>query len=317
MKALVITDYDSAPALRDLPVPEVGPGQVRLRVKAAGLNKIDSMIASGMLKGQAEYRFPVVLGRDAAGIVDALGEGVEDVAVGDEVIGHELLAEGTLHDGTLAEYAILPGRAIAHKPARADFVTAAAVPLAGATALQAVDAVDAGPGLTILIAGASGGVGSFAVQLAVSRGARVIATGLPDDAERLRGLGAAEVVDYRGDVPLLVRAAHPEGVDGLIDLVSRDVDGNVALSVVVRDGGKVASTLYVADQAKLAARGITGTNVVASPVRETLTTLGEEIDRGRLRVDVEETLPLENAASGLDTLATGHARGKIVVTVGG
>ena len=315
MKALVLSDFDSAPALQDLPVPEPGPEQVRVRVKAAGLNKIDALISAGMLRGTAEYEFPVVLGRDAAGIVDAVGADVRNVATGDEVIGHELLAGSPLHDGTLAQYAILPGRGVARKPATVDFTTAAALPLAGATALATVDAVDAGPGKTILIAGASGGVGSYAVQLAISRGASVIATGLPDDDARLRDLGATEVVDYRGDVAAEVRAAHPDGVDGLIDLVSSGVDSNLKLAATVRDGGKVASTLYVADAEKLGERGISATNVVASPVSETLPTLSDEVDRGQLRIDVEQTLPLEDAAKGLDALAAGRARGKIVVTL--
>ena len=96
---MVLSDFDSAPALQDLPVPEPGPEQVRVRVKAAGLNKIDALISAGMLKGTAAYEFPVVLGRDAAGIVDAVGSDVRNVATGDEVIGHELLAGSPLHDG--------------------------------------------------------------------------------------------------------------------------------------------------------------------------------------------------------------------------
>ena len=316
MKALVLSDFDSAPALQDLPVPEPGARTSSVRVKAAGLNKIDALISAGMLKGTAAYEFPVILGRDAAGIVDAVGSDVRNVATGDEVIGHELLAGSPLHDGTLAQYAILPGHGVARKPATVDFTTAAALPLAGATALASVDAVDAGPGKTILIAGASGGVGSYAVQLAISRGASVIATGLPDDDARLRDLGAREVVDYRGDVAAEVRAAHPDGVDGLIDLVSSGVDSNLKLAATVRDGGKVATRSTQPTRRSSASVGSAPrTSSPHSPVSETLATLGDEVDRGRLRIDVEQTLPLEDAAKGLDTLAAGRARGKIVVTL--
>ena len=314
MQALVLNDLDNGPVLQDVPIPEPGAGQVRLRVKAAALNRLDTLISGGMLQGSAEYLFPVVLGRDAAGVVDAVGDGVEHVRVGDAVIAHVLM-DGKLRHGTLAEYAVVSADAVVAKPASMDFAAAACVPLAGAAALAAVDAVDAGLGSTVLIVGATGGVGSYAIQLAVARGATVIATGLPEDADRLRGLGAAEVVDYRDDVAGQVRATHPDGIDGLIELVSFDADSVAALAATVRDGGWVASSLGAADPDKLGARGITATNIVSSPVRETLATLIAEIERGAVRVDVKETLPFDQATEGLDKLANGHARGKLVVTL--
>jgi len=211
MKALALTDFDSAPTLQDLPTPEPGSGQVRVRIKAAALNGIDAAISSGMAQAMAEHQFPVVIGRDAAGIVDAVGEDVEHVSVGDEVLGHILFAP-PLHHGTIAEYAILPTDAVVAKPASLDFSDAAALPLAGAAALAAVEAAELQQGQTVLIAGAGGGVGSFAIQLAVARGATVIATGLPEDADRLRRLGASEVVvaapvASRQAVAMLRRAA--------------------------------------------------------------------------------------------------------------
>jgi NADPH:quinone reductase-like Zn-dependent oxidoreductase len=314
MKALALTDFDNAPALNELPVPEVASGQVRIRVGAAGLNKIDTAIGSGMLQGMAEYQFPVVLGRDAAGVVDAVGDGVDHVSVGDEVIGHVLLGP-TLHDGTLAEYALVPADAVVAKPDNLDFTAAAALPLAGAAALAAVDAVEPSPGARVLIAGAGGGVGSYAVQLAASRGATVIATGLPDDADRLRDLGAAEVVDYRDDVAAQVLTGAGGPVDALIDLVSFDADSLDKLAATVRHRGKVASTLNAASPEALAPRGLVATNIMATPTRETLTTLVDEIQRGALRVDVEQTMSLDEATTGLETLANGQARGKIVVTL--
>jgi NADPH:quinone reductase-like Zn-dependent oxidoreductase len=312
MKALVLNELGAAPTLQEMSVPEVGPGQVRLRVKAAGLNKIDAMIASGMLKGTAEYQFPVVLGRDAAGIVDAVGDGVDHVNIGDGVIGHVPM-DGTLRHGTLAYYAVVPGDAVVGKPSNLDYAAAAAVPLAGAAAVASVDAVEAGPASTLLIVGASGGVGSYAVQLAASRGATVIATALPDDADRARGLGASEIVNYREDIAGQIRSTHPDGIDGLIDLVSYDPDSLGKLAAVVRNGGRVASTLGAAQGDALSARGITGTNITVSPTRATLAKLVAEIEDGALRVDVEQTLSLEHAQKGLETLAAGNARGKLVV----
>jgi NADPH:quinone reductase-like Zn-dependent oxidoreductase len=164
MKALVLTDFETAPVIADLERPEPDAGQIRIRVKAAGLNRMDAAISSGMVKGMAEYQFPVVLGRDAAGIVDAVGAGVDHVSVGDEVIGHIFFGP-TLRDGTLAEYALLPADGVVAKPASLDFTQAAAVPLACTAALAAVEAAAVQQGQRVLIAGAGGGVGSFAVQL--------------------------------------------------------------------------------------------------------------------------------------------------------
>jgi NADPH:quinone reductase-like Zn-dependent oxidoreductase len=315
MKAFALNGFDSPPALQELPDPEVGPGHVRLRVRAAALNRMDAAIRSGMVRGIADYQFPVVLGRDGAGLVDALGQGVDDVSIGDEVIGHVLFGP-VLRDGTIAEYAVVAADTVAAKPEGLDFTAAAALPLAGTAALAAVEAIEPTDGSSVLIAGASGGVGSFAIQLAAARGATVIATGLPDEADRLRGLGASRVVDYREDVVTQVLDGDGGTVDALIDLVSYEAENLARLAAAVRKGGKVSSTVGAATPEALAAREITGTNIMAVPSRETLAALLAEIERGMLRVDVEETLPLEDAPRGLDAFLNGHVRGKTVVTVG-
>jgi len=316
MKAFALADFDSAPAVQEVPVPEPSSGQVRVRVRAAALNGFDAAVASGMLRGMAEYRFPVVIGRDGAGIVDAVGDGVEHVTVGDEVFGHILFSD-PLGDGTIAEYALLSADAVVSKPAGLSFTEAAALPLAGAAALAAVDAAELQKTQTVLVAGAGGGVGSFAVQLAADRGATVIATGLPEDAERLRDLGASKVVDYRQDVAEQVLADNPEGVDALLDFVNFDADSFSALAKAVRQGGKVASTTGGATPEALESAGLSGQIVTAVPNRETLSRLVAEIERGALRVDVEQVLPLEQAAQGLETIASRTARGKIAVAIDG
>jgi NADPH:quinone reductase-like Zn-dependent oxidoreductase len=316
MKALALTDFDTPPAVQDLPTPEPGLGQMRVRVKAAALNGMDVAISSGMAKAMAEYRFPVVIGRDAAGVVDAVGEGVGHVSVGDEVVGHVLFGPN-LHDGTIAEYAVLPAEAVVAKPASLGFTEAAALPLAGAAALAAVDAAELQQGQTVLIAGAGGGVGSFAIQLAAARGATVIATGLPEDAERLRALGASKVVDYRQDVDEQVLADHPDGIDALLDFVTFDPDSFGKLAKAVRRGGKVGSTTTGATPEALEAAGLTGQAIMAVPNRDTLSKLLGEIERGALRVDVQQILPLDEATKGLETLASRTARGKLVVAIDG
>jgi NADPH:quinone reductase-like Zn-dependent oxidoreductase len=190
MKAFALTSPDRPATLVDLPDPRIAAGNIRVRVRAASVNGFDVFQANGYLLAMMEHQFPTIIGRDFAGIVDAVGEGRSDLAVGDEVFGF-VSAMPPLHVGTYAELlAGGPEVVLARKPASLSFEVAAALPLVGATALAAVDAVEAGPGTTVLIVGATGGVGSLAVQLAVQRGASVIATAKPgEDDGFVRGLG--------------------------------------------------------------------------------------------------------------------------------
>ena len=314
MRALHVPAAGERPQLSDLPVPEPGEGQVLIRVKAAGLNALDNGIAAGMMAQMLAHAYPLVLGRDAAGVVEATGPGVTGLTVGEEVFGHVLLVP-PVQAGTLAEYAVLPAAGTASKPAGLDWVTAAALPLAGAAASAAVDAVDPRPGQVVLIVGAAGGVGSYAIQLLAARGATVLATGIPADAARLRRLGASAVIDYTAaPVADQVRAAYPDGIDALIDLVSYAPD-DLPLSAL-RKGGKVASSLGAASDEALAADGLSGTNIMAMPTSDVISALAARVLDGTLTVDVETILPLASAADGLATIASGHARGKIVVQVG-
>ena len=314
MRALNVPAAGEQPQLSELPTPEATEGTVVIRVKAAGLNPIDNAVAAGFLtQWGLPHVYPVVIGRDAAGVVTAVGAGVEGVAVGDEVLGHVLLAP-PISAGTLAEYAVLPAAAVTKKPAGLDFTRAAALPLAGASAVQSVEAIDPQPGQTVLVNGASGGVGSFVVQLLAARGVTVIATGKPADAERLTALGAAQVIDHTaGDVAGQVRAAHPEGVDALVSL--HGMDASATPIAAVRTGGKVAGVAGVPDEAALAEAGLTGTSVMASPTADVLAPLAQQAAAGQLQIAVSDVLTLDQAAQGLGRLATGGAGGKLVVTI--
>ncbi|MDX3581347.1 NADP-dependent oxidoreductase [Streptomyces europaeiscabiei] len=313
MRALHVPAAGAQPQLSEVPVPEPVEGTVLIKVKAAGLNAVDNAIAAGMMASMAAHHYPLTLGRDVAGIVHEVGAGVDHVRPGDEVVGHIPFVP-PIQAGTLAEYALLPASSVTPKPAGLDFTRAAALPLAGAAALGAVDIVSAEVGQSVLVIGASGGVGSYAVQLLAARGVTVLATTDAADADRVKGLGAATVIDYtRGDVAAQVRAAHPDGVDALVDLIAYAPD---ALPLdLVRKGGKVASTLGAADDQALAARGLTGGNVMAAPGRDDIAPLAEQAAAGTLTVDVTTVLPLESAAEGLATIASGTARGKIVITI--
>lgn len=314
MKALNVPAAGEQPVVSDLPVPEVADGTVLVKVKAAGLNPADNHLVAGLMAAMLPHQYPLTLGRDSAGVVEAAGAGVDHVRPGDEVIGHMLMAP-PLQAGTLAEYAVLPAAAVIPKPAGLSFVQAAALPLSAGTAAAAVNAADPEPGQTVLVVGAGGGVGSFAVQLLAARGATVVATGKPADTGRLTGLGAAAVIDYTaGPVAEQVLAAYPDGVDALIDLVAYAADA-LPLSAV-RKGGTVVSTLNAADDQALAAAGLTGANVNGYPVRELLAPLATQAAAGTLKIQVSDVLPLERAAEGLAAIAAGNAHGKIVVTIG-
>ena len=315
MRALNVPAVGEHERVSDLPVPTVTAGTVLVRVTAAGLNAVDNFVAIGMLGRRWPRAFPVILGRDAAGVVEAVGPGVTHVQVGDEVVGTVPLAT-PIQAGTLAEYALMPADSVAAKPAGLDFVSAAAIPFAGAVATAAVDAVQPRPGQTVLVNGASGGVGSYAIQLAAARGAEVLATGVPGDADRLRRLGAAMIIDYAAaPVAEQVRAAYQDGVDALIDLVA--YTARTLPLAAVATGGVVASALGAADAETLAAAGLTGGNVTGTVTAALIARLADQAAAGTLAVDVTSVLPLDRATDGLRQLAKGEARGKIVVSIAG
>jgi NADPH2:quinone reductase len=243
MRALGLKDSESPAEIHELPIPELASGEILVRVKAASINPFDAMAAAGYLKDYFEHRFPVVVGKDFAGVVERVADGVTAFAPGDEVVGITPPAMDLDDRGTFAEYVAVPaGGYVAKKPERLSFPEAAALGLAGAAAQAAIDALDPSDGDRLLIVGATGGVGSFATQLAAGRGAHVIATGLPEDEELLRELGASDVVDYSGDVVALVKERYPDGIDALLDLVNRDPGPFGTLADLVRSGGRTAST---------------------------------------------------------------------------
>jgi NADPH:quinone reductase len=314
MKAFALESADRPAGITTVPRPEIGARDVAVAVRAASLNGFDVFQASGALIGMMEHALPTIIGRDFAGVVDAIGSSVSTLAVGDEVFGF-IPSTPPLKSGSFAEFVVGGDELVlAPLPATLDFIGAAGLPLAGSAALDLLDAIDGHDGDVVLIVGATGGVGSLTVQLAVGRGLTVIATARPNEDAFMRGLGAADTIDYStGSVADAFLARYPDGVHGLIDLVNRG-DALTALSQVVHGGGRVASLLGAADADQLATRDITGINVNATPTTEKLRLLGELATSEALRVPIQDVYELDQAGEALEAFQRG-TRGKIVVKV--
>ncbi|MFI5842988.1 NADP-dependent oxidoreductase [Catenuloplanes sp. NPDC051500] len=308
MRALHIPAAGEKPQLGEIPVPAVTDGTVLIRVRAAGLNPMDNAIGTEFLARMMPHEYPVVLGRDAAGVVEAVGAGVTHVRPGDEVFGH-ILRTPPIHAGTLAEFALLPAASVVLKPAGLSFVQAAALPLAAAAASAAVDAVDPQPGQTVLVSGASGGVGSFAVQFLAARGVTVVATGA--DTARLSDLGATTVLDRAaGPIADQVLAAYPDGVDALVNLFGR-TDADVPLAAVRRGG--VVATLALAPGPDT--DGLTVHKIMTDARGDITGPIAARAAAGELAIAVESVVPLDQATDALAAIAAGRAKGKTVVTL--
>ncbi|MFG1701774.1 NADP-dependent oxidoreductase [Nonomuraea sp. M3C6] len=314
MRAIAISDFGADPELIETPEPEPRPGELLVRLRAAGYNPVDTKIASGAMKDRMSPRFPLIMGQDGAGVVAAVGAEVTGFRPGDEVYGR--FADPSRGLGSFAEYAVVAQDGpVAFMPKGMLPEQAAAVPTATATARDLVEAARLEEGQTVLIVGATGGVGQSATQLAALRGAHVIATAAPGADEIMRALGAAETVDHtKGGVADQVLAGHPDGIDAVLDLVTPPaaVDSVAAL---VRPGGVICSTIHALDPEALAAREIRGVNVVNQVTGPILAELADVIDSGELRVRVESLVPLEHAPTLLREIAARSARGKTVITM--
>jgi NADPH:quinone reductase-like Zn-dependent oxidoreductase len=287
----------------DLPEPPVGPDTVLVRAHAAGVNPVDVGIREGRLAGAYPHHFPIVPGWDLAGTVAAVGPAVADLAPGDEVFGY--LRRDDVQWGTAAELVPAPQRCVARKPGSLSFTEAGALPLAGLTAYQALtEVLDVGEGDRVLVHRAAGGVGFFAVQIAVALGAHVIGTASPRNSGFVRDAGAAEVIDHAAG-PVSGQLSEP--VDAVLDLV-----GGETLADAPRQVRDVSRVVSVVDQA---VNGMGGRYVFVRPERHDLEELGRMADAGQLRVSVARAFPLERTAEAQDLVAGGHVRGKVVVTL--
>ncbi len=288
----------------DIAMAPVGPDSVVVKVVGVGINPVDFKVERGYLKEAIQTDFPVVIGWDIAGEVLAVGPAITEFQPGDRVFGYARL--DTVQHGTAAETVVLPVRVLAKAPRSMDLVRAAAVPLTGLTALQLLRRLDIKNGETVLIHNAAGGVGQFAVQLAVLSGARVIGTASEANHDHLRTLGA-EPVGYGPELEPAVKELAPAGVDVVVDLVGQgSLDRSNAL---VKANARFGS---IADGDGVKARG--GVYAYCRPSSLDLEHLAELIDNDKLVVDLAQTFDFDHAVEAYQLLEGGHVRGKIVIT---
>jgi NADPH:quinone reductase-like Zn-dependent oxidoreductase len=300
MKAVQFSEFGGPEVLKlvYLPDPHPGPGQIRASVRAVGINAVDHKVRSGAMPAE----LPQTTGREVAGIVDEIGEGVSDVSIGDRVFGFAAGGAGAAELSLLENYAPIPPSL--------DFAAAAALPVAVETATRTLDLLGVGDGRTVLINGAAGGVGSAAVQIARNRGARVIGTGSPGNHEYLRSLGAVPTT-YGDGLVERVRAIAPDGVDAALDAAGRG-----ALPALVELAGGPEHVVTIADYQGAQAIGVTFSGGMgASRAVHALAEIAEPIEAGRFSLPVSHTYPFDQIAAAHRESEGGHVRGKLVLLV--
>ena len=304
MKAIRIHEYGDASTLKleELPCLSITEDQILVRIHDAGVNPIDWKIRQGYMKRVMTATFPMTVGQDFAGEVVEIGKNVTQFTEGDRVFGFA--------QGTYAEYAAASASTVASIPSSIDFTTAAALPTAGSTALQIVrDVVAAKPGMTILIQGAAGGVGSYASQMAKNFGAHVIGTGTGTDIEYLKSLGVDEVVDFKRER----FEDKATGIDAAVDLV-----GGETLSrsyAVVKNGGVLATTVQPIDESAAKRAGIRAVHVLMRRNAADLAELARLVAKGDLKPRLFTIMTLGQAKEAQELSQTGAARGKVILKV--
>jgi NADPH:quinone reductase len=315
MRAIAVEKLKGEPRLLDVARPEPKADQLLVKVSMAGMNPIDWKLADGMMTGVLPEVLPFVLGLDAVGIVAGTGASVSRFKIGDRVFGQ--FFHPPLGEGTYAEYTVVPeSGTVAILPSSVSDEVGAALPTAAMTALSIVDSLELTPGSKVLIVGASGGVGSFATQMAVDKGFTVLVTARDDYAERLRLFGAFESFDRRGlDLVSQVALAHPQGIDAVIDLVS-DAATFAASASLVSKGGYLVTITGVADLKALKARGLKGVNFQLEANTSLLKQLVALVEGQKLVVPVEATINLDKVPAAIAASRSGRARGKTVIRPG-
>jgi NADPH:quinone reductase len=314
VRAVTVSHYGASPVITEMPIPVAGPGQIRIKLQAAGMNPMDASLASGEWR-PAEAKFPMVLGVDGAGTIDALGAGVTRFSLGERIFGRLLLAPiGST--GTYTEYVAVTAEApLTPVPVALDMIEAAAVPTIGGTGLTLVESLEPLEDKTLLLIGAGGGVGSFATQLAVIAGARVIASVSAQAEERVRSYGVAETIDHnKVRLDEVVRRESPDGIDVLIDLAS-DADSFASLALLVRPGGVAVTTRNVADTRALSASSVLGVNFVLRETSEVLERVAKDLIDRRVAPPPIARITLDEVTSEMGSRTHRHDEVKTVIVL--
>ncbi|WP_128984398.1 NADP-dependent oxidoreductase [Streptomyces roseicoloratus] len=305
MEAVVYEEFGGVEVLRHeagVEAPEPGPGEVRVKVAVAGVNPVDWKRRNGWLEDFYPTTFPAVPGMEFAGTVEALGEGVTELAVGDEVFGWT-------KTGAYAQYALSDASAVVAKPAALSWEHAASLVVAGEAAHRVLDLLGVREGETLLLHGAAGAVGALAAQLAVAAGVTVVGTASERNHGFLRELGVHPVT-YGEGLGDRVRAAAPQGVDAVFDAAGRDT---LPLSIELLGGEKSRIVTIAAPDAADHGIVFSGVAVEAPLARRRLAGLAGLAAEGRLRLDIAEVLPLKEAARAQELSEAGHVRGKLIL----
>jgi NADPH:quinone reductase-like Zn-dependent oxidoreductase len=313
VRAFAVSEFGEAASIREVADPDVGPGEVLIKVKSAGMNTTDLAVMAGYMAQFVPHVFPVVLGIDASGVIEKVGEGADGFAVGDEVYGYVL--RQVMGMGTLADRVSLPIGGILRKPAAWTFEQAAVIGHSSLTALAMVEAAKVGPGQTIVLIGATGGVGSFATQLVTKAGAKVLAVTRSDHAAYARSLGASEVIDYEvGDPVESVKAHAPGGIDAVLDAAGMPALLD-AMASIVTSGGHVVSVVIPPDVDGLALRGVTGVLASRFATDGRLAEIGRRLESGELQLPTVHAFDFSEVGTALDLQGTRHVQGKLAIRI--
>ena len=332
MKALTFKRYGKSPeiGLAQVPRPEVKPDEILVEVHAAGINPIDNMITTGLFKPVLKFQLPATMGSDLAGIVTEIGSSVTRFKIGDAVFASVF----DLGTGSIAEFAVVPERVAAPKPANLDFVQAASIPMVGLTSWQALkERADLQPGQKVFIPAGSGGIGTFAIQFAKYLGARVATNTSTANVQMVSRLGADEVIDYRKQAFDKVLRGYDLVLGTLRgDAVERSLD-------ILKPGGKIISLVGPLDKAFARARrlniflgfvfGLMSRKIMrlarkkdveysflfARPDGAQLNEIGKLLESERIRPVIDKVFAFEHAKEALEYLAQGHAKGKVVIKI--
>lgn len=310
MKAAYYNEFGGPKAVRSgkIALPELKEGEVLIKIKAAGVNPVDAVITKGHYKDMMPHSFPIIPGWDLAGVIEDRGHAARRFEVGDEVYAYARRPE--VKWGTFAEYIVIPDSYLAKRPQNISAEAAAAIPLAGLTAYQSLyKAGDLSEGEKLLILGSSGGVGSFAIQLAKAKGAEVIGVASSKNHDYMRSLGADHTIDYKDqDIGEAVKEIYPEGVDLIFDCTSGD---SLQQSLkCLKDSGKLVSLL---NQGEDLDENINFEFVFVEPNAKQLEHLRKLVEDGKLKVEVKKRFSLDEAAEALEQIQTLHTTGKMVV----